>query len=416
MSRNRTRPTRRQVAVKKRAAPNRRRSVPARGGRTPRPRGWRWLLVGPGVLGLGVVLALVLAWHLDANSPTPGEESAQRSEGSLGPVHGGGIPTPRDVQSYRIVYRMTEPATPVQIDQREVDRPFLGRGETRGPNGHLFTAVVTNNEAAYLYISTPKPHWAELEGGTNRATGDEQAVPALQAAAAHGLARVLGTRQVLRRACTVVRTGEPLGSPITSPTASTYADECLDRATGLILDEIWVLDAKFVRERRAVQLDLDPRLPKSTFEVASSGPAAPVGSAGSTVGLTLDPSEVDSLPVWMPAPRGYRLDGVEAQTNFEDLSNGTSPPQAVSTVVAHFVDGPRLIDLEEGNLPAAPARGIPVALGHGRKAVLTLDMTSSYLDVTLPDGIQARVEGADISALIGAAKSIQLRTQPAGSG
>lgn len=390
---------------------------PAGGRRATRPAGWKWLLVAPTVMGLGVALALLLAWHLDVNSPTPGEQSASLAEGGLTSTTTAAFDrlTPSNPSAYRIVYRVTEPGSPTTLDVRDISRPFEGRELTTSLKGAIQTGVVSNDSAAYLFVSSPKPHWAELQGGTNRATGDQFPVPALQEATRHGLARVLGAGRVLGRRCTEVRTGAPIGSAMTAPSKSEYTDMCIDNSTGLILQEIWVLDSKFVRERQAVQLDLSPHFSPSTFSVDSTGPAVPAGQDGSTMASPLDASGIAQLPAWVATPAGFHLDGVLAQTEYEDPGDtGTTTP--VTQVVAHFVDGPDLIDLLQGNIAPAPSGGIPVTLAHGRKGVLTLDMSSSYVDVHVgTDAVDVRVEGPDIAQLLQVAGTIQVRPSASAS-
>lgn len=380
-------------------------------GRRARPDAWRWLLVPPAVLAIGVVAALVLAWLLDSGSPSAGEQAASLAEGPLG-----SSPRPAQFQSlqqripssYKVVYLVTEPGAPTQYDVREISRPYDGVELTKTTKGVITTGVVSNGTAAYVFVSSPKPHWSELEGGTNRATGDQNPIPALQAGIKYGLDRVIGSGEVLGRPCTVVRTGQPIGSSMTAPTKSAYTDMCLDDSTGMILREIWVYNGKFVRERQAVQLDLAPHFARGTFSVASSGPAVPAGQNGSTITSTLGPAQIAALPAWLPAPMGYRLDGVFDQTQYEDPT-GSGTPSPLTEIVAHFVQGPNLIDLKEGNVAPAPAGSIPVSIGHGLRGALTIDMSASYVTTHLPSGLTVRIEGTDIPLLIKAARSLEVR-------
>jgi hypothetical protein len=352
-----------------------------------------------------VATAVAVAAYMDLHSPTAGEAQAAYLEGHLG--SGKVIPQPITVERYQITYRITAPDTPTATEVRSVLRPFDGRDLTFGPHGNLTNGVLTNAQGAYAFLSSPRPHWGELEAGTYRATGDERPAPALGLAVAHGMARVLGTRTILGRPCTEVRTGGPAGQALTAPTVSTYADLCLDRQTGQILDELWVLDSKLVRHRTAVSFSTSPHFGAGFFNVSSSGPIIPDGQDGSESTLTLSATQAARLPLSLVPPPGYHIDGIQAQVT-QQANPQTNQLEPSILTVTHYVSGSNLVDLEEGDLPPPPSGTINLRLADGRQARLTIDITASYLDVTLPDGYMARLEGPDLALLERMAGQIQV--------
>lgn len=383
---------------------------PRRGRRPARPRGWQWVLVGPGLLTIGAAAALLLAWRVDSHAQTGGEAAVAATEGPLG-SSSGQVPTGSEVSAYSVTYRITEPDAPGQVERKVIERPFYGSDITYNSQGQPTSGAVTGPTGAYLFLTSPQPHWGQLETGTFRATGDDHAGVGLVLAAKYHLARVLGTRRLLGRTCTVVRTGGPVGSTVTAPTASNYTDICLDNATGQALDEIWLINGKVARERLATAFATNPTITASTFTVDSTGPAVPPGSDGSIDVVQLGPSDIGKLPAFMTAPTGYQLSGVQDQATLEQPP-GASQPSVSSEVFVHFVAGPDLIDLEMGALPSPSSGAVSVRLADGRKATLTIDLVSSYLDLQI-GGQPIRLEGPDAAALMLAALSI--KAQPGSS-
>jgi hypothetical protein len=361
------------------------------------------------LLGAGLLIALLLAWWVDGNAQSPGEQAAAAIEGPLGAVPASGAPTSSPLSAYSVTYRITEPDTPVQVERKVIDRPFWGRDITYNPKGRPTSGAVTGPGGAYLFLTSPQPHWGLLETGTYRATGDDQAAAGLALAVRYHRAKVIGTRRVLGRLCTVVRTNGPIGAGVSAPDGSNYTDICLDQRTGQMLDEVWVLDKKLVRERRAVSFDPHPAITVSDFSVPSTGPAVPEGTSGSTEVVQLTPTDMAHLPVSMTAPAGYRLDGAQAQVTLEQQPGGTTPSQNTE-IVTHFDSGPQLIDLLQGGFGSPPSGGIPIRLADGPSATLTIDLIASYLDTTR-GGQAVRVEGTDLADLTRAAGGLKTQNQ-----
>lgn len=385
-----------------------------RGGRRPaRPAGWKWLFLAPGVLTVGVALALLLAWRVDTRAQTSGEQQAAALEGQLGGVPAGGVPVPAPIRAYSITYRITEPNTPVQIEKKLIQRPFYGSDITYSARGQISSGAVTGPSGAYIFESSPQPHWGLLESGTFRATGDDQAAPALALAAQHGLARVIGSARILGRACTVVRTNGPVGDTVAAPTASNYTDIYLDDSSGQVLNEVWVLNGELVRQRLATSFNPDPHIGPGAFTVASSGPAVPAGTSGSTVVVSLKPSDIAHLPVFASAPPGYHLEGVQDQVTDQSEPGAASTLAPATTIYAHFVDGPNLIDLEEGTVNPGPPGSIRISLPDHRSGTLTIDLVASYIDLTI-GGQPVRLEGPNLHALLELAGRLRLQPQTAG--
>ena len=410
-----SRPSGRAQAMAGRRAPStagRRAGHPGgRGGRRPaRPAGWKWLFLGPGALTVGVALALVLAWRVDTNAQTSGEQQAAALEGQMGGAPSGGVPVPPPLRAYSITYRITEPNTPTQIEKRLIQRPFNGTDLTYSSTGQVTSGAVTGPSGAYIFESSPHPHWALLEAGTFRSTGDDQAAQALALATRHGLARVIGSARILGRACTVVRTNGPVGDTVAAPTASDYTDIYLDDVTGQVLNEIWVLNGELVRQRLATAFDTAPHISSAAFTVASTGPAVPAGTSGSTVVVSLKASEIAGLPVFAAPPPGFHLAGVQAQVTDQSEPGAAATVAPATTVVAHYVDGANLIDLDQGTVNPAPSGSIRIALPGHRSGSLTIDLVASYIDLSL-NGQPIRLEGPNLHLLLELAARLQLQPQ-----
>ncbi|HVA44436.1 MAG TPA: hypothetical protein VNF50_13220 [Acidimicrobiales bacterium] len=387
---------------------------PSGGRHQTRPPGWKWLFLGPGALTVGVALALVLAWRVDSNAQTSGEQQAAGLEGQLGSAPSAGVPLPSPLKAYSITYRITEPNTPTQIEKKLIQRPFYGSDLTYSSRGQVSSGAVTGPSGAYIFESSPQPHWGLLETGTFRATGDDQAAPALALAVQHGLARVIGSAQVLGRTCTVVRTNGPVGDTVAAPTASDYTDIYLDDATGQVLNEVWVLNGELVRQRLATAFDPHPRIGAGAFTVTSSGPVVPAGTSGSTVVVNLKASDIAHLPVWAVPPPRFHLDGVQAQVT-DQSEPGAATVAPATTVVAHYVDGPNLMDINQGTVNPPPSGSLRIALPGHRYGSLTIDLVASYIDLSI-DGQPVRLEGPNLHLLLELAARLRLQPQAASPG
>ncbi|HET6795152.1 MAG TPA: hypothetical protein VFH45_11945 [Acidimicrobiales bacterium] len=329
-------------------------------------------------LALAGVVGLALAWVTRA-----------------GPPPAGSIATPLPLSSYTITYRVTNAGAATQIDKRVVQRPFGGKQETISSSGVVQTGTLTTASAAYLYLNQPQPGWVKAEDGSHRAAGDERAGAALQWALRNGLARVVGRRMILGRSCSVVETGGPVGMPVKAPTEAEHADLCVDRY-GVVLREDWTLNGRPARTRVAVAYQPGAAVPDSDLVPRPLGPPLPPGATSTTV-RTLSPDQIRSLPVTMTPPPGYVLGGAQVEAT---TGSGVAP-----TVVdiAHYVDGPELIDLDVGNV-RPPAGAIAVTVGS-RQAQLALDLTASDLYLTVGDAT-VRLEGPDPALLIAAARTL----------
>ncbi len=314
---------------------------------------------------------------------------------------GGSLPPPLPLSSYRIQYAVEVLGRPSGAETRTESRPFLGRYESRDGNGRLVSGLVSNASGSYAYVTSPTGHWVPIAAGAHRAAGDQQAGWALRAALQRRLAGVAGTDVVTGRRCTIVRTGKPLGSPLTRPTDQDHADLCVE-AHGLVLREEWTSGGRLVRTRTATALTIDPHLPPTAFLPSPVSGALAPGTDGTTTVLPVTPQEMPSLRLYLPPPPGYTSVGAQAETTF-------GPDGPTTVVVSHFVDGPDLLDLEQGELSQPPPTAVAVELGAGRAGLLVLDPTASYVDVDLPGGLTARVEGTDVDRLITAAAAVEER-------
>ena len=300
--------------------------------------------------------------------------------------------------AYHVAYDVLTPGAATHREVRDVQRPYDGRTLSYDVNGKPMQGSLTTRTGSYLWVNGA---WAHITDGAHRAAGDESPVPALRGAVAHGLARVRGTASVLGRRCTVVRTRNPVGSAVQAPTSTDHADLCLDKATGIILREVWTLRGKLVQTRVAVELSTATPSP-ATFDPLPAGPdlgaqySAQPGVPHDTV---LPVGHLPALPVTFQPPAGYHLDTAD----LENVVATSGAPQSV--VVEHYV-GPDqdLLDVEVGDVSATGAT-VPLRLADGRTARMAYDLTASQLLLDV-GGAHVMLVGTDPALLARAAAGL----------
>jgi len=288
-------------------------------------------------------------------------------------VDGGpALPPPvTEPSAYHVVYAITAPGAAVRQETRDVSRPYDGRTLVVDASGNPTQGSLTNSSGSFLFVNGK---WARITSGRHRAAGAESPVPALRAGIRRGLARVVGSATVLGRPCTMVRTRTPPGSPLAAPTATDFADLCLDRTTGVMLREQWTVKGRLTETRVAVAFATTA--PASLFAATPAGPdlgAQYSGQPGVPHDTRLPIGQIPPLPVRITPPSGYHLDAAQ----LENVVAPTGAPQ--STVVEHLV-GPAgdLLDVEVGDVsPSGP--GVAVHLPGSRTGKMTYDLTASQL-------------------------------------
>jgi hypothetical protein len=217
---------------------------------------------------------------------------------------------------------------------------------------------------------------------------------------------VLGARRtLLGRECQVYRTGAPLEAyDVTPPTATTYADVCID-SSGLLLEQVVVNDGKLLEHLTAV--DVDPAATPADAEFSITG--APAGVADGGMDLTpIGAAQLTDQSYWGfgAVPVGYQLRGhYTLSQNATDAgsvsSTGDTTGAAPSTVVLSYVDvytdGPNLLIVHQGPTsvePGATLDGTGSTSGSGA-GTITSSATSPVLGAII---LESKLTGNTVLA------------------
>ena len=299
------------------------------------------------------------------------------------------IATP--VQSYAIDYRVVfTNGHVVNTDHHVVSRPFRSLyTTTRG--GEPVTGSIVNDKGTWYF---QPPQWQLINPGGSLAGDDPEPTAALREGIKRHLAKVIGTRTVIGRRCTLVRTGSPLGETMKKATARNHTDLCVDR-NDLILDYRWTLNGKLAHTMRATSLDLHPDVSEATFTPSPANDSpSPVTAGGlsDAARSTLDPRLVP--------PAGVQYVGGWVRIE----QTGNSPAPRISTSEIYRTASGEAIEVQYGGADASPS-GIEVRLSNGRLA--SLDLTIDHSTVTVTVGTQAvRLTGRDPAVLLRLAASV----------
>lgn len=248
-----------------------------------------------------------------------------------------------------------------------VQRPFNGRVAIREgttPSGALqFEGRSTlgkysnNDQTGAEQVSDDAPAVA---------FGDVRLGPSLGDLVAKGLFVLRERRHTLGQDCQVYRTGSPLQSlKITAPTATDYADACVNDA-GLPLEEVTVVGGKMTQRLTATELVADPGFEPTTFTITGD----PVGFDQG--GSVLTPVDVNAAPApgyWQldPAPAGFDHTGRYQLLSPNQATQGAGDP--LSSYVDLYVRGIDVLVVRQGpkasepDVSSAASAGDPVDLG-----------------------------------------------------
>jgi hypothetical protein len=317
----------------------------------------------------------------------------------------GTLPPETVIDGYRLSYRVHQPGIPDRTEDRAVRRPFDGSFEAKSGTA-ITSGAITNDTGSWVWLTQPVPGWAPAGDGHHRSTADQWAGPALRAAIPEKLAGVIGHRTVVGRPCTDVRTGGPLGNPLTRPTAKSHADICVDDATGVVLREAWTLNGKEARTRTATAFDQSPTFTAGDFDPHPFAPLSAEEQATFGVTAPLDAKTVADLPYQLTPPAGFTLDSALSET-----SGSIGSGAGISQLVLHFVNGNQLLDLIQGPVApgASPPSGKALDLGAVGRGWLTLDMGASDLEVRTVSGSYARLESGDPELVVKAATGLHVK-------
>jgi hypothetical protein len=334
-------------------------------------------------------------------------------------VEGAGPLRPADpLLAYRITYRVDNYAGGdhiVTTDELIVRRPFESRlrAKAGAPPGGAVQSTTTSNFGV-LQSSSPNAVAFSTFVPPGVAGGDLRFDAALEALVQQGAFERRERRQVLGRDCQVYRTGEPVGTGrLVKPADREYADECID-ATGLLLEEVWVLDGAPIRRKLAVAFDGRPRLDADAFAIEAA--PLPLEQRGAAViELTADSRPPATFWELGAAPTGFSHRGrYRVVSAMPGAAPGTAA-LATDSVVDVFVDGPALLLIEQGaSPPTDDTQGRVVKVGELGQGRLTAGVLGSEI-VARPDAARlVRIVGTlapDELVRIAAA----LRPGPAGT-
>ena len=218
---------------------------------------------------VAAAVAAVVVPRLGSDEPSPGDRIAP--------------PTPLD--SYRVLYRVTE-LNRSHEDEVVVRRPYESRRLSRR-DGAVVSGVLANGDGLWHWSAAPDNGWQLVDPTRRRAEADADPLGSLPFLLDNGLARADGAGEVAGHPCTVFRTREPVGSRVEGlPSDADYNEVCV-HATGVLLRDRWVVGGRTLRERVATAFEPAPRLGDGEFAAVplvakSAGPvsgieAVPVG-------------------------------------------------------------------------------------------------------------------------------------------
>ncbi|HEX3621371.1 MAG TPA: hypothetical protein VHT97_03550 [Acidimicrobiales bacterium] len=367
-----TRTDRRRAALQRRRDQTAARSAAAR--RAVRRQRRRRVLAGS--LAVVVVAGAVLAFiefRPKPGAPSPVLHAALVSDAS-GPLGMSGTPggyhALYQAESYdgAKVTRSTEDVT--------VQRPFNGRVAIREgttPSGAL---QFEGRSMLGLYSNNDQTGTEQVSGDAPAvAFGDVRIGTSIDTLVSKGLFVLRERRHTLGQDCQVYRTGSPLQSlKITAPTATDYADACIN-SDGLPLEEVTVVGGKLTQRLTATELVNDPGFEPTTFAI--TGPPVGFDQGGSV----LTPLDVNASPApgyWQldPAPAGFDHTGRYQLLSPNQATQGAGDP--LSSYVDLYVKGNDILVVRQGatesepDISSAASAGDPVDLGPLGSAQLML--------------------------------------------
>ena len=220
----------------------------------------------------------------------------------------GRLPITAAPAAYHAVYRAEvykESAVTVSTEEVWVRRPFDGRvtiheGESPG------TAKQFEGRSTFgVFANYTEGQGAQVAGDAPTvALGDIRVAASLDYLVAEGLFVPGDRRRALGQECQTYRTGSPLqGLKITAPTTTDYVDVCLSN-TGLILEEVAIVEDKVTQRLTAVSLEIDPGLDPASFVIDGERVSADQGGAEVT---EVDRSVAPSAGYWAldAPPEGF---------------------------------------------------------------------------------------------------------------
>jgi hypothetical protein len=291
-----------------------------------------------------------------------------------------------------------------------VQRPFNGRVAIREGTTPAGALQFEGRSMLGQYSNNDGSGNQQVSGDAPAvAFGDVRLGTSLDALVAKGLFVLRERRHALDQDCQVYRTGSPLQSlKITAPTATDYADACIDEY-GLPLEEVTVVGGKMTQRLTATELVTDPGFEPTTFAITG----APVGfDQGGSVLTPIDVAASPAPGYWQfdPAPAGFDHTGRYQLLSPDQATQGAGDP--LSSYVDLYVRGNDILVLRQGpkasepDVSSAASAGDPVdlgALGSGQLMLSSIGPiiaahpgTDAFVQLT------GTVSPADIQAMVGA--------------
>lgn len=307
---------------------------------------------------------------------------------------------PDRLGAYRVLYRVEHRAgqAATSWEERVVARPFRGRSATfdarpRVPGAAPQVANLTSDVA--LYLVQDDGRLQEVAGRVpGLGAGDHALGVVIDAAVGRGLARRVGSSEVLGRRCTTYRLAGPPTGPLQAfGDAGDRDDVCIDD-DGLILREEWVIDGGVVLVRTAVEVDTD--LGAAIVERALVTDGAERLPATVAVPRVERLGPGDDLDTFLPppiAPEGFDPATVVRQLVPAQVSNpSVADPGAIEyvSVAWVFTRGPDLVTVEAVTGP--PGRPPWPEDPSVRTSIGGLGVAESVLG---PDGPELRVDSGE---------------------
>ncbi len=322
--------------------------------------------------------------------------------------------------AYRITYGV-ESGPPddrtLSTDVVSVRRPFGSRLETwNGGSTEGEPDSVQVGELGVLSFDSADSEALIVARPPGPGPSDSRLDATLAAALDAGLVERREVREVLGRRCQVHRSGAPLSAGAFAPaTPDEHADTCVD-AAGLVLEERYVIDGEPVLRRIASELELDPELTASDFEVGDQ--TIPVDKGGGSF-LEVDPEsrpigefrELEDPPTAFSLVGRYAVIPGQAEAFADPTRRGT----IVASTADVFTSGPDLLVVDQGAtlegiapFTADPDAELVEVDGVGPMEVL---VTPQHLEVRadLGGGRFLRVFGTvDLDVLVDVAEDLRL--------
>jgi hypothetical protein len=347
--RSATRTDRRRAALQRRRQHAAARTVAAR--RAVRRQRRRKILAGATVVAVAAgITGGYVEWQRSNNHPPSPALHAPLATTSE-PLAMASVPG-----SYRAVYRAESyqgAKVTRSTEDVSIQRPFNGRVTIREGTDASGALQFEGRSTLGSYANYSQSGPGQVSGDAPTvAFGDVRLNASLDDLLRKGLFVRKERRQALGRDCQVYRTGTSLQSlKITAPTATDYADACLDDA-GLVLEEVTVVGGKLTQRLTATELVDEPTFESNTFTVD-----------GDPVGFDQGGSVLTPVDLATPPPAGsWQLDtppaGFTHQARYvlqtPDQSGTAAGAAPVSAYVDLYVRGTDVVTVRQGPVAGEP--------------------------------------------------------------